>query len=190
MCRGTVFGRLQHKCAVSVQRVWRGHCSRRILFASLTNDGVIAIAEFEEGTTVGAADATEPAVSVLALDEDAAAPDVSVDVAVVIPAPLAASSAETLLPLESDEPLILPAAIDDAPGDNGAHLALHASHVSAVGTEPVAGFFVDALQQSPPQCFSLDPAAVVASTNRCCGVLSPKSRPLQPLYSVLTLIFQ
>ncbi len=37
LCRRCLLDRLHHKCAVAIQRVWRGHSSRNDLFSSLTD---------------------------------------------------------------------------------------------------------------------------------------------------------
>jgi hypothetical protein len=159
MCRAAVYGKLQQRCAVFVQRVWRGHCSRRDLFASLTEFGGLAVADSSDGTSDAAAAPSDGGHV-----ERAAAPDISDSVTT----PTAASSSEHLLPLASGDQSILSHSENAAAvnGDDEAAALFNASAVSGVDSALVANSLVDALLDRADQFATLSSASFVASTNR------------------------
>jgi hypothetical protein len=96
MCRGAVYAKFQQKCAVTIQRVWRGHSSRSNLYAILSDGNGLAFADSAQDMDEAAAAAAKLAARASARDESAAASDPMTPTSQLMPPPVVASSAQLL----------------------------------------------------------------------------------------------
>ena len=158
MCRGAVYAKFQQKCAVTIQRVWRGHSGRSNLYAILSDGNGLAFADSAQDVDESAAAAATLAARASARDESAAASDPITPTSQPLPPPVAAFSAELL---GHDDAIERSSAFDDLHPEDAASSAFVASPVPPIA----AAAAVTVIHESASYARHVSSAEMLASSS-------------------------